>query len=216
MYINNTNNTNMPRISCDDQRRKNGTNRQTPDLRTSLNGISKTTNPSPNPFPNPSQMFTLCTITLLMRLMIAFAEIMVVDGSNALAKGETGNHVTIVVVGRRNLNRYRHLFGNPKVFFLLVDHPRDEDSAIQQVLTRIKAGTKVWIVSGDTKPDPIMLGVLNVAGRGANVNVFSRHCNVSKKWTDFYEEIRSIVDSRKKGGSVNFHGVSADTPPASI
>ena len=214
MYINNNNTTaNMPRISCaKQQRRKNGTNQQTPDLRTSLNGISKTTNPSPN----PSQIFTLCTITLLMRLMIAFAEIMVVDGSNALAKGETGNHVTIVVVGRRNLNRYRHLFGNPKVFFLLVDHPRDEDSAIQQVLTRIKAGTKVWIVSGDTKPDPIMLGVLNVAGRGANVNVFSRHYNVSEKRTGFYKDMQVAVSGTRKGGYVKFHGVSADTPPASV
>ena len=217
MYINNNNTTaNMPRISCaKQQRRKNSTNRQTPDLRTSLNGISKTTNPSPNPSPNPSQMFTLCTITLLMRLMIAFAEIMVVDGSNALAKGEKGNHVTIVVVGKSSINRYRHLFSNPMVFFLLVDHPRDEDSAIQQVLTRIKAGTDVWLVSGDTKPDPIMLGVLNVAGRGANVNVFSRHCNVSEKRTNFYKDMQIEVSGTRKGGNLKFHGVLAVTPPAS-
>jgi hypothetical protein len=213
MYINNNNKnitTNMS--SCANQRGKNGTNRQPLDLRTSLNGISKTT----NPYPNPSQMFTLCKITFLMRLMISFAEIMVVDGSNALAKGEKGTRVTIIVVGKRNLNRYRHLFGNPKVFFLLVDHPRDEDSAIQQVLTRIKTGTKVWLVSGDTKPDPIMDGVLNVAGRGAHIIVFSRHGNVSEKRTCFYKYMQDAVSGTHKGGYVKFHGVSADTPPASV
>jgi hypothetical protein len=199
--------------SCAKQRRNNGTNQQPHDLRTLLKGITKTTNSSPN----PSQVFTLCTIILLMRLMIAFPEIMVVDGSNALAKGEKGKHVTIVVVGRRNLNRYRHLFGNPNVFFLIVDHPRDEDSAIQQVLTRIKTGTKVWLVSGDTKPDPIMDGVLHVAERGARIIVFSRHGNVSnsKRRKCYYDELQAAVRDKGKGGYVKFRGVSADTPPAS-
>jgi hypothetical protein len=202
----------MP-LSCKDiQHRKGGVKRPHGDLRHSLGGIQK-----PNSLPNNSRVFNLTDITLLLRLLIACQEITVVDGSNASAKREHGTkRTTVVVVGKMHLRRYDHLFENPGVYFLVVPLPKDEDAAIQTLLQGIKTGKTVYLVTGDTKPDPIMYGALDAAKRGVNVIVFSRHQNVPTR--EFVLATHAVMHNQAKeapyAGSLEFYGVSANTPMA--
>jgi hypothetical protein len=163
-------------VSCAErQRRKGVAKKPSGDLREGLHdvGIRKASAYAPP----VSQMFSIHCIPLLMRMVLNYCEISVVDGSNALACGETGRRFTIIVVGKYHLKRYYHFFKNPLVHFLVVDHPRDEDSANQKVMVRIKSGTRVYLVTGDTKQDPIMDGASHLGKRGGKVVVFSRHPN---------------------------------------
>ncbi len=166
--------------------------------------------------PLESQLFTLKTVRLMMRGVIGQCEVGIVDGSNAQPSAEKGNRAMIVVVARCALYRYRHLFGNPKVNFLVVDHPRDEDPAICEVLKLVKTGTTVWVVTGDTKPDPIMAGAQNAADRGCHVHLFTRHHNASTtgKWDGFHRACSVHAQEAGKGGTFTVHGVCEKTPKA--
>lgn len=211
----------MP-LSCKDiQHRRGGVKRPHGDLRHSLGGIQK---PSSVPnysqvfnLANNSQVFNLTDITLLLRVLIACQEITVVDGSNASAKREHGTRrTTVVVVGGMHLNRYKHLFDNPGVYFLVVPLPKDEDAAIQTLLQGIKTGKKVYLVTGDTKPDPIMVGALNAAKRGVNVVVFSRHRNTStsQRMAVIHADMHNQAKNALYAGSLKVYGFSATTPMA--
>lgn len=199
-------------LSCvERQRRKGGPKRPIGDLRDGLHkaGISKG-----DVHPHATQQFQIRALNILLRIALSHTEISVVDGSNALARGERGNRFTIIVVGKCHLNRYRHLFGHPMVHFLVVDHPRDEDPAIQQVLMRIKSGTRVYLVTGDTKQDPIMDGALHLGQRGGKVVVFTRHPNTSaKKQRQMYHHLlQQDVEIAQKGGSLVVYGECEETP----
>jgi hypothetical protein len=165
--------------------------------------------------PFKSQIFAPRAINLLLRSLIGHGEVSVVDGSNAQSSAELGNRVTVIVVARCVLNCYRHLFGNLNVRFLVVNHPRDEDPAIHDVLRRIKTGTIIWLVTGDTKPDPIMNGAQNAADRGCRVHIFTRHHNTSTtgKWNMFHKACSVHAQKASKGGSLIVHGVCDDGTP---
>jgi hypothetical protein len=153
-------------------------------------------------------------MNVLVRMLIQSDELIVVDGSNAQPRGEKGNRVTVVVASRCVLHRYSHLFGHPSAYFLVVDCPKYEDLAICDVLMRVKTGKTVWVVTGDTKPDPIMVGALNAANRGCHVHVFTRHHNTSttNKWTSFHNACHNHAQEAKKGGSLTVHGFCEGTP----
>jgi hypothetical protein len=211
MYINYTIIATMVLSCAERQRRKGGAKRPTGDLRDALHdvGISKDKG-----YPHASRVFSIHATTTLMRMALSYRDISVVDGSNALARGERGNRFTIVVVGKCHLNRYRHLFGHQLVHFLVVNHPRDEDPAIQQVLMRIKSGTRVYLVTGDTKQDPIMDGALHLGQRGGKVVVFTRHPNTSAKEQRqmYHHSLQQDVAIAQKGGSLAVYGVCEETP----
>lgn len=194
------------------QRRMGGPKRPVGDIRNGLHdaGISKGNVHAPH----PSQVFSLNTVQHLARMALSHHEISIVDGSNALARGEGGKRFTIIVVGEVHMGRYCHLFGHPLVYFLVVKHPRDEDPAIQEILIRIKSGMHVFLVTGDTKEDPIMNGALNLARRGGRVVVFSRHPNTStsKQREQYHETLKKEVEIAQKGGSFEVCGVCAVTP----
>lgn len=166
--------------------------------------------------PLESQLFTLETVRPMMREVIGKREVFVVDGSNAQPSAERGNRATVVVVAQCVLYRYCHLFGNPNVRFLVVDHPRDEDPAICEVLRGIKTGTTVWVVTGDTKRGPIMVGAQNVMDRGCHVHFFTRHHNTSKtgKRDRFHRACSVHAQEAGKGGTLTVHGVCEETPKA--